>query len=328
MNVGLLRGFFHRSREWSRAANDMDLLQMASKDLSEFTDADAGCFVYQNRVQSGEIGHRNLRVFFPWGAFASAPEPVQSLVDNIAWSTEDIGLMMRQWSTIEDFPKDLQEQLAGYGLVDLGLWPLTSQDAGNGVIVLGRTAARVPRFTPATRLTLLDACSAQVSLALDLLSVRRTAEEASFHDPLTGLLNRRGLRVKLPELVEEARAAGNHLMFGLIDVDDLKSLNDKKGHPAGDEALRQVAQILQYHVSGHDLVARLGGDEFATVLQVEKPDAHSFMIRIQGAISQYSDGHKVSVGGAILGLDGETLDECYQVADARLYDCKRLAKSI
>lgn len=328
MNVGLLRDFFQRSREWSRAANDMDLLQMASKDLSEFTDAVGGCFVYQNRMQTGEAGHQNLRVFFPWGAFASAPEPLQSLVDNIGWGIDDIRLMMRQWSPIKDFPEHLQEQLSGYGLVELGLWPLTSQEAVNGVIVLGNTAARLPRFTSVTRLTLLDACSAQVSLALDLLSMRRTAEEASFHDPLTGLLNRRGLRVRLPELIEEARAAGNHLMFGLIDVDDLKSLNDKEGHPAGDEALRQVAQIIQYHASAHDLVARLGGDEFATVLQVGDSDAHWFLTRIQGAISKYSNGHKVSVGGAILGLDGDTFDECYQVADARLYDCKRLAKSI
>jgi diguanylate cyclase (GGDEF)-like protein len=76
------------------------------------------------------------------------------------------------------------------------------------------------------------------------------------------------------------------LVLGLMDVDDLKRVNDHYGHWAGDAALRAIADLISRTVRSGDLVARLGGDEFAVVLQTDKPDAYAAMRRIQEAIER------------------------------------------
>ena len=329
MSVKLLRDFFHRSRQWSRATRGRELFELASRDLSEFADADAGFFVYRKRVLTNGVTPQKPEVYVPWGAFANAGEQLQRFVDDfVVHRLYSLDSVMERWALIEDLPPNLFEQLRSYRLLEFGIWPLISREQMNGVIVVARTEAAAQRLAPTTRQALLDACSAQVSLALDLIMTGRIAEEASQRDLLTGLLNRRGIEAKLPQVITEASAAGSYSVFGLIDLNDLKSINDTRGHPAGDEALRQVADIITRNVRSNDLVARFGGDEFVVVLRVEKPDAESFMTRIQEAVERESDGYTASVGGAVWGKDGDTLEQCYEVADSRLYICKRSAKSI
>lgn len=81
-------------------------------------------------------------------------------------------------------------------------------------------------------------------------------------DPLTGLLNRRGFRAALHHLVDSVRGDVSTYLV-LLDLDNLKQVNDVHGHPAGDEALRAFADRLSRGARGGDIVARLGGDEFA-----------------------------------------------------------------
>jgi len=85
-------------------------------------------------------------------------------------------------------------------------------------------------------------------------------------DPLTGLFNRRAFLAKLEEESERARRHGLPLSLALLDVDAFKSYNDTYGHPAGDEVLKRVAQVLQGHKRRTDFVARHGGEEFAVIL--------------------------------------------------------------
>lgn len=85
-------------------------------------------------------------------------------------------------------------------------------------------------------------------------------------DPLTGLFNRRAFLAKLEEESERARRHGLPLSLALLDVDAFKSYNDTYGHPAGDEVLKRVAQVLQDHKRRTDFVARHGGEEFAVIL--------------------------------------------------------------
>jgi diguanylate cyclase (GGDEF)-like protein len=94
-------------------------------------------------------------------------------------------------------------------------------------------------------------------------------ERLSHEDPLTGLANRRRWDAELESVCIAARQRGSVVGVVLLDIDHFKQINDRHGHPGGDEALRQVARLLSDRVRAGDLVARLGGDEFAVLL----PDA-------------------------------------------------------
>src|SRR5207244_6430126 len=92
-------------------------------------------------------------------------------------------------------------------------------------------------------------------------------ERRSNEDPLTGLPNRHWVQSYLPYAVE--RAAQNDALLALlfIDLDGFKGVNDRMGHAAGDELLRNAAARLKEAVRPHDHVVRLGGDEFVVVLE-------------------------------------------------------------
>jgi diguanylate cyclase (GGDEF)-like protein len=85
-------------------------------------------------------------------------------------------------------------------------------------------------------------------------------------DEKTGLRNFSFFRMRLGEELERARRYGSELAVVMLDVDDLKRLNDRQGHVAGDEALRAVADLLAAGKRAADIVARYGGDEFAYIL--------------------------------------------------------------
>jgi len=93
-----------------------------------------------------------------------------------------------------------------------------------------------------------------------------TAEAQGLSDPLTGLKNRRGFDVVLASQLAGARDGGRPLSLIIADIDHFKSINDRYGHPAGDDVLKWFAKVLSSNVKGRDTVARYGGEEFAIVL--------------------------------------------------------------
>src|SRR5690606_17774767 len=90
----------------------------------------------------------------------------------------------------------------------------------------------------------------------------------SANDALTGVLNRRGAMQRLDAGALESHSAGGNVgdasraVLMLLDVDHFKSINDRFGHPVGDEVLRAIAKRLKAVCSSHDIVARWGGEEF------------------------------------------------------------------
>ncbi len=85
-------------------------------------------------------------------------------------------------------------------------------------------------------------------------------------DPLTKLLNRSAFEHRVKQAVAGAKAKGSRHAMCYLDLDQFKIVNDTVGHSAGDELLRQVANLFRRHTKGHDALARLGGDEFAILL--------------------------------------------------------------
>ncbi len=99
------------------------------------------------------------------------------------------------------------------------------------------------------------------------------------HDPLTGLLNRRGFEHVLESEMKRARREGFHLSLVIIDLDDFKQVNDTYGHPCGDLVLEQLARDLEANKRGYDQAARLGGEEFALLLPSAGPNKAQVITR-------------------------------------------------
>lgn len=164
---------------------------------------------------------------------------------------------------------------------------------------------------------------------------RRRAESADFqamHDPLTGLLNRRGFTRGFSAALDRTDSDGSPHVLLFLDLDRFKPVNDMSGHETGDELLRQIASAMRRTVRQRDIVARVGGDEFAVVLNDCGVDrglaiANDLRYAISNATVRADDrDHRVDVSiGAVLiapPID-QSPDEYVRRADAACYAAKR-----
>jgi diguanylate cyclase (GGDEF)-like protein len=187
------------------------------------------------------------------------------------------------------------------------------------------------RIFGATDLLFMAAVADQVAIAID--RARQFSNEART-DHLTGLANRREFERVLEREVALAERHGRRLAVMMIDVDNLKKINDRGGHGAGDAALRLVAQELLRVVRTSDVCGRLGGDEFGVSMpETDLARAREVMRRLRNAIQAMNLGSRstqsveVSVGLAAWkrGMDWQALT---QVADQALYEDKRHRKEV
>lgn len=153
-------------------------------------------------------------------------------------------------------------------------------------------------------------------------------------DPLTGLLNRRGLEESFAREANRAQRLGSPLCAALLDIDNFKQLNDTLGHQAGDEALVYLARMARTHLRAQDIVGRYGGEEFVLLLPDTPLDQAAEVIRrLQRALTRelffYGDSHRVITfsAGVTPVLPGEALETALARADAAMYEAKRSGKN-
>jgi len=148
-------------------------------------------------------------------------------------------------------------------------------------------------------------------------------------DPLTGLYNRRLFGEGFEKELNRARRYGLPLGLVMLDLHRFKEVNDKHGHPGGDEVLRAAATTLKKALRTSDSAFRIGGDEFAVLLpQTDADQALALSRRIETVFAETLQQLPLSVtvsmdhGVATFPLDGEQADELIRVADERLYRLK------
>lgn len=155
-------------------------------------------------------------------------------------------------------------------------------------------------------------------------------------DPLTGILNRRGLDQVLNQAVSSASRFGGEIAILAIDIDYFKTINDTFGHLAGDAVLRELSELLSQSSRGGDVVARVGGEEFIVLLPgADNETAGVVAERVMNAVRAHAfrtmRGHQqitVSIGIACEHVrDGHIGGALRARADEALYVAKRLGRN-
>lgn len=169
----------------------------------------------------------------------------------------------------------------------------------------------------------------------DRRQVESILEELAVRDELTGLYNRRYMVRFLKEEAKRCLRNGHFTSLVLLDMDHFKAINDAHGHPAGDEVLRQAAQLIRGHIRDMDRAVRFGGEEMALILP-ETTDSGAFIVaeRIRGAVSTHIFTHgdpgkdplaisaTISAGIACLPADAKSPEMLVAAADHALYEAK------
>lgn len=161
----------------------------------------------------------------------------------------------------------------------------------------------------------------------------RLAMRLATRDPLTGLVNRSVLFSAIEREIARSARSGRGFCLLMMDLDDLKTINDRFGHIEGDRALRDVGSVIQSGVRRIDVAARYGGDEFVVLLPETDPTGGFVLaekIR-QGAaelgVSGLGRSATLSVGVVSFPRDGRTPDELLVSADQAMYTSKRLGRN-
>jgi len=152
---------------------------------------------------------------------------------------------------------------------------------------------------------------------------------SSMLDPLTGILNRNGLKNKLKDLVSKCKKLGKDLSLMLFDIDGFKMINDTYGHMVGDMVLKELSELVNCTIRKDDLFVRWGGDEFLVVSMINLDEALFIANRLRRMIESRSfSGLDVTVSiGISVYLVNEPVEEAIKRADRALYKAKAKGKN-
>jgi diguanylate cyclase (GGDEF)-like protein len=178
---------------------------------------------------------------------------------------------------------------------------------------------------------LLGAISDQLGLAIRHTQLFDELRRGSQHDDLTGLGNRRLLRIRLEDELHRAERFDQAVSILAIDIDYFKALNDRHGHPTGDASLRKLAGLMTRNLRRIDTIARIGGEEFVVLLpRTDLMQAAQVADKVRSIVerTEFPGGDAqpggmltISVGVAAL-RPGETGADLLSRADGALYEAK------
>jgi diguanylate cyclase (GGDEF)-like protein len=170
-------------------------------------------------------------------------------------------------------------------------------------------------------------------LVFDVARLYRGLFDVASHDSLTGLANRNGLQNRMPGVLAHTRSGKGDVALLVVDIDHFKKYNDAFGHPAGDEALRRIATILEHPLRrASDVVARIGGEEFIVLLpSTPAKGARLVAERIRAEVEAAGIANPsaplgkvtVSIGIGVARNSSETTaEDLFSIADQALYRAK------
>ncbi|QGP94082.1 Diguanylate cyclase, GGDEF domain [Neomoorella glycerini] len=170
-----------------------------------------------------------------------------------------------------------------------------------------------------------------VLMVMELARASCRYQREAESDPLTGLYNRRAFFALAESVLKEAQEGKRSPVLAILDLDNMKKINDTWGHQYGDEALKRVAQAIQKSVREGDVTARYGGDEFVILFPGKGPRLETLRARLERHLKaiRFSGTEiplSLSVGLARFPADGKDVDALLAVADARMYADKEAKK--
>ncbi len=252
------------------------------------------------------ITDRNLRITGHWGP-GRAPscrrgqiEPVLTVYEYLRCGTPEATPIVHHLSALQGFLSRFEYEHRGR-VLDVSLGPLRD---GKGQIV---------------------GC---IGVGIDITERKKAEEHMRYlatHDPLTGLANYRHFIESLEAEFKRSQRTGRPFALLLMDLDDLKRINDALGHLVGNRALTRFAEVLRQHCRSTDLAARYGGDEFALLLiETDAAMAEQVCVRVEECLARDTQEPPltVSIGYATFPGEGNSMKAILKAADLRLYRCK------
>ncbi len=190
-----------------------------------------------------------------------------------------------------------------------------------------------PAFSPGevTQLTLLAAWTA---MALENQRLSESIEKLAVTDDLTQVYNYRFLRMALKRELKRAARYGQELALVMLDVDNLKTYNDRHGHLRGSYLLREMAALLVRQIRSFDLIAKYGGDEFTLILpQTGIEGAMVVAERMCRAVAEHGfpleEAGRITISAGVAAFPGDADDSLplIRAADVALYEAKRQGRN-